>query len=72
MFIIHIKVWRSGYKIRKSLRLEFVYVDFLVNRNIGISKSFPTKLRFQEKFAPIRNLFKVLLLFAFHGFLSSI
>ena len=68
MFMIHMKLWRSGYKICKSLRFEFVYVDSLVN----ISKSFPTKLRFQEKFAPIRNLFKVLLLFAFHGFLSSI
>ena len=72
MFMIHMKLWRSGYKICKSLRFEFVYVDSLVNRNINISKSFPTKLRFQEKFAPIRNLFKELLLFAFHGFLSSI
>ena len=60
MFMIHMKSWRSGYKIRKNLRFEFVY------------KSFPTKLRFQEKFAPIRNIFKVLLLFVFHGFLSSI
>ena len=72
MFMIHMKLWRSGYKIHKSLRFEFVYVDSLVNRNINISKSFPTKLRFQEKFATIGNLFKVLLLFAFHGFLSSI
>ena len=54
MFMIHMKSWRSGYKIRKNLRFEFVYVDSLVtklNRNISISKSFPTKLRFQENFA---------------------
>ena len=30
MFIIHMKVWRSGYKIRKILRFGFVYVDSLV------------------------------------------
>ena len=29
MFIIHMKVWRSGYKIRKILRFGFVYADSL-------------------------------------------
>ena len=47
MFMIHMKLWWSGYKIRKGLRCEFVHVD-------------SSLLRFQEKFAPIGNLFKVL------------
>ena len=54
------KLWLSGYKIREILRFEFVYVDSIVDRNINISKLFPTKLRFQEKFATMGNLFKVL------------
>ena len=46
MFIIHMKVWRSGYKIRKILR--FGFVDSLVT-NLLVVRNWVSKCHLNGK-----------------------